>query len=315
MPASASTSPSLGRITATPPRRPASAETAVAWMSGSIVVRTAWPRSGWTEASSRSPASRRPPAVPGELGVELALEPGQADGRAVGDAAALELGGALGRRGADAPGDLRRDRAEVGEPVLALGQRRAVAGQDRGARRQLGVAGELLAAAQAGLDERALPFDRRAVVLLGDGQREPAAEVAEDPRAQRDGDRDRPVDRLWSLAGAHAVERARRRRLAVGGGEVLEREALLRAGREQGVHRLVVAAAPGVGELLGDLLARVRPTCADGDPDPEGDHRGERQRGEPGRQPTTPVGAAARWGRGGGAGSGACGRGHARRTL
>ena len=219
MPASASTSPSLGRITATPPRRPASAETAVAWMSGSIVVRTAWPRSGWTEASSRSPASRRPPGGAGQVGVELALEPGQADGRAVRHAAALELGGALGRRGADAPGDLRRHRAELGEPVLALGQRRAVAGQDRGARRQLGVAGELLAAAQAGLDERALPFDRRAVVLLGDGQRQPAAEVAEDPRPQRDGDRDAsrrpargPCRRARRRACSSSPPRGRRRR-------------------------------------------------------------------------------------------------------
>ncbi len=64
MPASASTSPSDGRITATPPKRPASAATAAPWIAGSIVVRTAVPRRGATEASTRSPARSTPPGRP-----------------------------------------------------------------------------------------------------------------------------------------------------------------------------------------------------------------------------------------------------------
>ena len=172
---------------------------------------------GGEDAVAREQAAAR---RAGEVGVELALEPGQADRRALRDAAALELGGLLGRRGADAAGDLRRERAELGEPVLALRQRRAVAGEDRGARRQLGVAGQLLAAAQAGLDEVALPRDRGAVVLLDDRQRDLPAQRAEDPRAQRDGHAHRAVGGLGRLPGDHAVERARPRRVAIGGGEV-----------------------------------------------------------------------------------------------
>ena len=64
MPASASTSPSRGRTTAIPPKRPASASTAARWTSGSIVVRTALPLRGGTEASTRLPARSSPPGVP-----------------------------------------------------------------------------------------------------------------------------------------------------------------------------------------------------------------------------------------------------------
>ena len=315
IPASASTSPSFGRITATPPSRPASAVTAARWTSGSIVVRTAWPASGRDvrehPVAGEQAAARRP----GELGVELSLEPGQADGGAVGDAAALELGGALGRRGADASGDLRRQRAEVGEPVLALGERRAVAREDRGARRQLGPAAQPLAAAQAGLDEVALPGDRGAVVLLDDRQGELPAQRAEDPRPHRHGHADAAVDGLGRLPGDHTVERARPGGVAVGGGEALQRDALLGLRRQQRVHGRVVAATPGIREALGGVLARVLAGGADRDPDGERGHRGEHERREPGRHATTPAGTAAGRRRGGGPGSRACGRGHARRTL
>ncbi len=136
MPASASTSPSDGRITATPPKRPASAVD-----RGALDL-------GVDRRAHRAAAARRDrcehalagaqlaAGAAGQLGVELALQPGQPDRRVGRHAAAGELGRALGRRRPDAARDLRGERAELRQPRLALGQRRAVARLDRRARRQ-----------------------------------------------------------------------------------------------------------------------------------------------------------------------------------
>ena len=114
-----------------------------------------------------------PARAAGQPLVELALEAVEADRRALGHAAAGELGGALGRRRADAADDLGGQRPEVGQAVGALGQRRPVAREDRAALAQRGLARELLAGAQAGVDERRAPVDARAVLLLDDRQRGP----------------------------------------------------------------------------------------------------------------------------------------------
>ena len=76
------------------------------------------------------PGAQHAAGAPGQPRVELALEAGEPDRRALGHAALLELGGAVGRRRADAAGDLGGQRAEVRQAVGALGQRRAVARED-----------------------------------------------------------------------------------------------------------------------------------------------------------------------------------------
>ena len=186
MPESPSTSPVAGRSTAMPPKRPASASTAARWMSGSIAVRTSTP-SLRLRARHHAPAGAQDAArAAGQPRVELALEPVEPDRRALGHAALLELGGALGRRRADAAGDLGGQRAEVRQAVGALGQRRAVAREDVAALGQRRLARQLLAAAQAGEDELGAPVDRLAVHLVDHRQPDGAAQAAEDPRLHRD---------------------------------------------------------------------------------------------------------------------------------
>jgi hypothetical protein len=67
-PASARTAPLRASSTAIPPARPANAETAASWRSGSMVVRSACPGRGSDLASTRSPsgpeATSSPPGLP-----------------------------------------------------------------------------------------------------------------------------------------------------------------------------------------------------------------------------------------------------------
>ena len=226
-----------------PPKRPASASTAARWTLG--VDRRAHGAAAPRRDARRARGRRRaasPPGVPAELGVELALEPGQADRRVGRHAAARELGGALGRRRPDAPGDLRRERAELGQPRLALGERRAVARLDRRARRQRRRARQLLARrAGPGSTRFGAPVDAGAVRRRSTtGSASAPGQRPEDARAQRDGHGDDAVARARSARpGVDAGERRDLRGVAVGGGEALERDAPLRA---SGVSSACIAA-------------------------------------------------------------------------
>ena len=139
------------------------------------------------------------------------------------------------------------ERAELGEPRLALGQRRAVARLDRGARRHRRRRARASRPAQAGVDEAAAPVDAAPSSLLDDGQLERAA------RARRrcacaGGPARRPRRPRGSAATAavDARERGDVGGLAVGADEAAQRDRALRLGREQAVHRRVVAARPRV---------------------------------------------------------------------
>ena len=118
-----------------------------------------------------------------------------------------------GGAGPIAAGDLARQRSEIGQAVRALGDRGAVAGLDRGALRQGRLAPELLAAAQAGVDELGAPVDAGVGVLaLAGRERQRALERAEDAGLERD--RDRPV--VDPGARDDLLERDRFRCLRVG---------------------------------------------------------------------------------------------------
>ena len=193
MPASARTSPSCGRITAMPPKRPASASTAARWTSGSIVVRTALPLRGSTEASTRSPARSSPPGVPVSSASNSRSRPVTPTGAPGGTprraSSTARSGGAGPTRpaisDASAPSsDRRASPSASGVPSRAWIVARGGI---------VGAAGQPLAGPQAGVDEVAVPVDRRAVVALHHGQRDPALDRAEDPGAQRDRHDDGPV--------------------------------------------------------------------------------------------------------------------------
>ena len=253
MPASASTSPSRGRITATPPKRPASASTAARWIAGSIVVRTALPRRGATEASTRSPARSTPPGRPRELGVELALQPAEPDrARPGGTPRRASSAARSGGAGPMRPATSAASAPSSESARLALGERRAVARLDRRARRQRrACATASRPAAGPGCTRYGRQSIAGAVLELDDGQREPAGERAEDARAQHDRAPRRSPSR--GLAGRPARRRAESvatlrgvagRRAAKRSSEI----APLRLRREQRAHRRVVAALPGLGE-------------------------------------------------------------------
>ena len=128
MPASASTSPVLGRRTATPPKRPASASTAARWTSGSIVVRTALPRCGSTgPARARRRAARRRGGRPAASNSRSS--PVSPTSASCGTPRRSHSSARSGGR-AEAAGDLGGQRAELGLVRLALRERRAVARQD-----------------------------------------------------------------------------------------------------------------------------------------------------------------------------------------
>ena len=84
-PASASTDPLRASSTAAPPYRLPSASTVVCWSSGSIVVRTALPRTGSVVASTRPPpislssaaltASSWPPGRPARRSLKASSSP------------------------------------------------------------------------------------------------------------------------------------------------------------------------------------------------------------------------------------------------
>ena len=204
-PESPSTSPVAGRSTAMPPKRPAERldrrALDVGVDRGAHVVAVARLGAG-DHARARAQDAA---GAAGEPLVELALEPVEPDRRAVGHAAPRELGGALGRRRPDAPGDLGGERPEVRQPVRALGQRRAVAREDLAARGQRRLARELLALPQAGEHELRPPVDGGAVLLLDHRQADRAAQAAEDARLQRDRE----------VVGAVVAPRAARRRTSL----------------------------------------------------------------------------------------------------
>ena len=130
MPASASTSP-VAR--AAPPRSRRAARRAPrpprAGARGRSSSARRCPRCGSTLGEHAVAGEQLAAGRAGELGVELALEAGEADRRVERHAAPAQLGGALGRRRADAPGDLgaQRRRAPRSAPRPAASTR-AVAG-------------------------------------------------------------------------------------------------------------------------------------------------------------------------------------------
>ena len=292
-PASPRTSPSRGRSTATPPNRPASASTAARCTRGSIVVRTGLPRRGSRAGHHAVARAQDAAGRAGELGLELPLEARQPDRRVGRHAAARQLGDLLGLGGPDAPGDLGRERPELRQALLALGERRAVAGLDRRPARHPGGPGQLLPRAHARKDEVRAPVDAGPVGKLLDRQREPARQRAEDPRAQPDGHDHDAVAGLLCATRRHAGQGHRARGVAVGAAEALGRGALERRGAERPAHRGVVEARPGVGEALRGLAPRV----VAGPADEHADH--ERDRGQDGerRESSTQHPPARGWGR------------------
>ena len=171
------------------------------------------------------PARSSPPGVPVELGVELALEAGEADRRS-----------RRARRARRAPRRARAARAR-GVPAIseAAGSRSeersspraitlAVAGTERRARGQARAARQLLARLQAREHELRVPGDRRvAVGVLADRERERLVDVAEDPRLHGDRDGDHVVARVRGAAGHELRGRRRGGGVAIGVREVGDR--------------------------------------------------------------------------------------------
>ncbi len=227
----------------------------------------------------------RPAGLAGQAVVELALQPGEADRGAVRHAAGAQLGGARGRGGADASGDLRRELAEVrvGETIGPACDHGPVARLDRPARRQLGLAPQPLAAAQAGEGELGPPVDAGAARLAVAGRDdERAVQPAEDARVHRHRDA-HGVAVLAHLAGRELGEREHRGGLLVGALQAAPGRALARRVGQAGVHAVIVGALPVGGELRDDLALRrdvARPDHESGD---ERRQRGERDRREASR--------------------------------
>ena len=221
MPAKASTSPVRGCSATTPPRR--AAERGDRRLLDRQRDRRAHgrrPGAGCVRLSTRAPATSSPPGVPEQALVEDPLEARDADLGVGGHAERGELLAALGRDRAELADDLGRQQRGRGA-VVALGQHRAVAGQQRGARGHLRHAAQALARREPGEDERARPVD----AVAGGGQRRPR--------------RRRSRTRAWGcgpargrravLARLGGVDLRRRRgaqRVLVGGGEARARHAV-----------------------------------------------------------------------------------------
>ena len=231
-----------------PPKRPASASTAARCSSGSIVVRTAPPRRGATEASTRSPARSAPPGRPARSASNWRSSPVSPTGASGGTPRRASSAARSGGAGPTRPAISDASAPSFGQPRLALGQRRAVARLDRGARRQRRGARQRLARPQPRMHEVRPPVDGGAVLELDDRQRDAPGERSEDARAQHDGDGDRAVARVCRAAGFDLGQRRHLRGAAVGGGEALEREPAPRLRRQHRVHHRVIAALPGLGE-------------------------------------------------------------------
>ena len=119
MPASASTSPVRGRITAIPPKRPASAVDGRAPGSrGRSSCARRCRCCGSTAASTRSPARSSPPGRPVSSASNSRSRPVSPTGASSGTPRRAQLGGALGRRGPDACRRSRRP-ARRGRTVRA----------------------------------------------------------------------------------------------------------------------------------------------------------------------------------------------------
>jgi hypothetical protein len=147
--------------TVIPPARPARAETAASCRSGWIVVfgvdrrlhRRARPRFGLGQHPYRGAVlvqrQQRAARLAREAGVEGALEAADPDQGVGGEPLAREARQVFLGRAADFAGDVDRGAAQRVFAFLgrALGQRRPVAGQDLGPRRQLDLTFEPLAVA------------------------------------------------------------------------------------------------------------------------------------------------------------------------
>ena len=235
----------------------------------------------------------------GELGVELALEAGEADRRAVRHALRRQLLGPLGRRRPDPAGDLGGERVELRQPRLAVRDPRAVAGLDRRALGHLRVAAQLLARSQPGEHEVRLPcHGRLAVVALAERERDCRAQVAEDPRADVERHGDRVVLRLPGPRRSQPGDRRGRLRAPVRAGEPLQRPLLARLGREHRVHGRVVAALPRRREpnrepAFGGLVTAAGYEAARERPDGE-----DQQRDEAAQPRAAPLGRGAGLGHG-----------------
>ena len=166
-PARARTSPLRASSTAMPPTRPARAETAASCRSGSIVVFTGAPARGSASARIRVEppasltASSEPPGLPARRALKACSRPLTPTGVSGGKPWRASASGVVFFGDADFAGDVDRRAAErvCAGFGRALGERRAVGGEDRRPRRQLDLVFEVLAAAQAGEDEARVPGD------------------------------------------------------------------------------------------------------------------------------------------------------------
>jgi hypothetical protein len=216
----------------------------------------------------------RAPGRPAQLVVELALEPGQPDGRAARDALGLESGRALSGRRADRADHLRDRGVGLAQAGVALREHGAVTRLDRRAARHPGLAREALAGPQPGHDVVGAPVHAGlAVGGLLDRQAQRPVHGPEDPRAHRHRDVDVAVG---DLAGATRRDRRQRHRLGrfpVGAHEPLGRGAPARGRTELRVHRAVVALLPRGQEALDRARRGVLVAGAHDEP---GDQRRER---------------------------------------
>jgi hypothetical protein len=199
-------------------------------------------------AGAQHAAGRAPQAV-----VELELEARDADLCSRRHAARLELVAAVVRHRPHLADDLAGLTVQRRGALLALGERRAVAGEDVRARGQRRLAREPLACTQAPEHVVRPPVDAGLVTLARELERQASGERAEDPRAHRHRRLDDAHARAGDLAGPHRFEREDVGGALVGPGEALQAGAPLGLGGEQLVHRGVVGAGPGGQEALRDL--------------------------------------------------------------
>jgi hypothetical protein len=186
----------------------------------------------------------------------------------------LQFLGLRPARGPDLPHDREPGGADGARRRRALGERGAVGGEDRRARRRPGPPGQLLARRQARVDEVRGPVD----LAVAQRQLEAAGEGAEQVRSHVHGDH-RVVALLADVAGAELGQGRLRCGVVVDLPEMGEGVLLLHVRRELGVHRRRVAALPGVHEALRRRRIRLH-----GDDHPAGkcQRRDDDQRRGPG---------------------------------
>jgi hypothetical protein len=230
-------------------------------------------------------AGRQGPArAAGEAGVELALQARHADCRPRRQPARRQLRRLRGRRRPQRPGDLRRDRTEVGGARRPVRDEAAVTREERGAGRHPCLAREPLAGPQAREHERGAPIHAAAAGRARVGRHaEAAAQDAEDARGERHRQLgDVPVGAR--AAGLHPHQRERLGGLAVATREPPRRRVHARVVRQQRVHRPVVAALPGSAERARHPARRRHVPGADDDARDQRQRRHDGERHEPPRR-------------------------------